>query len=252
MSTPRELAERIVANMKAMHSAPDTIVPVEESDFSHLRLAAYREFRDALQSRGYRLIGDSEFVNVTRKPNSPLQRTMVRHLVSPDGTSSASMYQVRQHVKRLLGNLLTGIRNFRWIDAPSAFVRALGTRNVYDFTSELGDRFVVTSNGTAAGKFSRPAAVDIAFFPDGTALEVIRAAHEARLAAAVARTSSVPTTLGSREDIIAMLARLKAVKGAHRGASGWITQEELLKFAGGNAALADLIWKEVEAINSSP
>ena len=120
----------------------------------------------------------------------------------------------------------------------------------YDFTSEIGGTFVGTSNAADAAAITLPDSVDAKFFGYGTSLTDVRTAHEARLAAALrlAGTSVRPTKMSSHEDVRAMQARLKRVKDAHRAASGWITEKEILTMAGGNRLFARAIYEEVQKI----
>ena len=247
MQTHREFAERLVAKMKAMHAKP-TIVPARESEFPHLDMESYRQFRTALEAKGYRYLGDLEVLSIGREPDSPMERTMIRSMLSADGTIVAGHYQVHAKMEMLAKNLITGILNFRWFDAPMGFVRNLSTKLIYDFESEVGTTHVTTSNAELAGKWSAPATVDSHHLPNESSLEAVRLAHVSRLAAAIARTGAAPTRMASMEDSLAKGDRLREQKAAHRAASGWITHDELLRFTKGNRVLADSIFEEVQAI----
>ena len=248
MNSPRDAAQSILARMQALHGTPDTIAAVDEKEFTHLDLPTYRAFRESLERRGYKYLGDFEIVNLSNRPDSFMMRTMIRSMVSADATTSAGHYQVRPKMDRLRKNLVAGLRNLRFIDAPAAYLRAAKTRACYDFESELPSGYVLTNNAEAAGGFSVPASFDKKTFPYDTSLDEVRTAHEARLAAATRRVGETPTRMATREDVEAMQRRLKARKQAHRAASGWITRDELVKFARGNTALADAIYDELQLL----
>ncbi len=244
----REFAKKLIAKMKALHSKSPRYVPAQESDFPHLDLRSYGQYRAALEALGYRYLGDLESKTVSENTDSPMARTLIRSMVSADGETQSAHYQVRPNMNRLWENLLQGIFNFRLVAAPSSFLKNLQTRQIYDFISEVGAIHVVTTSAELAGKFSTPAAVDSVHMSDGTSLEAVRQAHMQRLAAAVARAGAVPTRLTSLDDTLAMGDRQRQLKHAHRAASGWITRDELLRFTNFNVALTDSIFEEVQAI----
>ncbi len=248
MQIHREYAEKIVAKMKALHSTPPTIVPAREAEFPHLDLDSYRHYRTALEANGYRFLGDLEILDVSNATDTPMARTMIRAMLSADGTTVAGHYQVRPRMEVLTKNLVEGILNFRWFDAPASFVSHLATKQIYDFESEVGETLVTTSSAEIAGAWSTPASIDSVHLPNGTSLEAVRLAHESRLAATVARTGAVPTRMTSLVDSLAMSDRMRQQKAAHRAACGWITRDELIRLSKGNLVLADSIFEEVQEI----
>lgn len=248
MSTPRAAAERIVAGMKRRYGATHTIVPTSESEFAHLDLDAYRSFRDTMERHGYRFLSDVKILGVSDSPGSPMAPTMIRVMVSADGGTSAGHYQVKPKIGRRLTSLLAGLLNLRFIAEPRLFLQSLITKDYYDFESELAGTYVVTSNAEDVRAISLPRSVDTKFFAYGTSVDQLRAAHEARLGAAAQRTGAKPTSMATIEHVFAMQARLQERKNAHRAASNWITQNELRALAGGNTALADAIFEEVQTV----
>ncbi|MEO5816098.1 MAG: hypothetical protein ABIT20_12550 [Gemmatimonadaceae bacterium] len=248
MQIHREYAEKLVAKMKGLHSKTPTIVPARESEFTHLDLGSYRNFQTALEAQGYRFLGDFEVLDVSNATDSVMARTMIRAMVSGDGSTSAGHYQVRPRMERAARNLVEGILNFRFFDAPASFFNSMQTRQIYDFESEVGSTFVNTSNAEIAGKFTSPASIDVLYLPNGTRLEDVRLAHVTRLASTMERTGTAPRRMASHEDVVAMGERHREQKATHRAASGWITHAELLRFTNGNVVLADSIFEEVQAI----
>ena len=252
MRTARDAAAEIISSLKKTYAASFTIVRVDEKSFSHLDLSAYGRFQATLEAQRYRFLADIEIVEINNSPTSLMAPTMIRSMVSRDGETEAGYYQVRPRVGRLLKNLLVGIANFRFIAAPSFFLENLGTKHCYDFTSEIAGTYVTTSNAAAAAAISLPGSVDAKFFGYDTPLTDIRAAHESRLAAAVRRVGASPTRMSSYADARAIQARLKQVKDAHRLASNWITQNELLALSGGDTELAEAVFEEVQKLLGVP
>lgn len=250
MTKMREAAEKIVAQMKGM-GEPRTVRAVSELAFPHLSLDPYRRFRDNLESHGCRYLGDYEIINDTLEPVTLMAKTMVRCMISRDSETCAAYYQVRPHVQRRLANLFVGIfEQLNIVSSTATFLRSLQTGHIYDFASELADTFVVTSNAAVTAAFNSPPLVDRELVPEGASLDRVRIAHTARLASARARLGAEPTKMSNLDEVLAMEDRLRVRKHAHRAASGWITLDELVRFAHGNTTLAQQIFTEVQAINN--
>jgi hypothetical protein len=247
MQTPREAAVEIVARMKSL-TVPYTFVPAREAEFGHLDLGGYRTFKESLERRGYRFLGDFEILEITNARGSVMQRTMIRSMVSSDGATWAGYYQVKPRIGPLAAKLFTGLLGLRLIDAPRMFFGMLSTKYCVDFESEVAGIFYATSNAEGAASISRPGTIDAQFFPYNTPVEQVRVAHESRLASAIGRTGATPTRVSTMEELRAVQARVKRQKDAHRAASNWITQEELLSFADGNTSVADAVFEEVQKL----
>ncbi len=224
MTRPREIAESLIATLKAQH-APDTITLVEESGFPHLDMSAYHQVRRDLESHAYRYLGDIEIAPTATLSGQYVGPPMIRCMLSGDGGIGAIYYQLREIA-----------------------ARGAATHHLYDFLSELENTFVLTSNASAAGTFNSPPSFDIAFLPQDTSLDTVRSAHESRLATARARTGAEPTSMVSLDDVLAMEARVKRAKYTYREASGWITLDELIALTRGNRPIAEGIFREVQLI----
>jgi hypothetical protein len=248
VSPARDAAQRIVANMKRTYGAPPVFARTSESEFAHLDLEAYRGFRNTLERRGYKFLSDFKIPGISDSPTSSMVPTMIRSMVSPDGATCASHYQATPTMRVRVTTVLAGLLSLGFIVRPRRLLQSLMTKNIDDFESELGGTYVVTTNAEVARALSLPKSVDTKFFPYGSPVEEVRAAHEARLRAAIQRTGSSPTTITTIEDVFALETRLKECKNAHRAASNWVTQNELRAFAGGDTALADAIFKEVQIV----
>ena len=249
MVTVRSAAEGIVSILRTAYT-PQTIARVDEKTFSHLDLNAYRLYREAMEREGYRFLGDLEIVELNKSRTNVLVPTMIRSMVSADGETSAGYYQCRHKLPWLILNLIVGILSLRFLWGPRGFLQSLQTKHCYDFESEIGGSYLSTSNAADAAVMGRPSSIDAAYFDYWTSLTEVRVAHEARLAAALRRagTSVRPTKMSTYDDVMAMQARLKHAKDAHRAALGWVTQDELLTLAEGDAALAAAIFDEVQKI----
>ena len=244
----RDAAERILAKAKKSYSSPALVVRTNESEYGHLDLEFYRRFQEILEAKGYRFLSDVKILGISDTPDSPLVPTMIRSMVSRDGTTKAGHYQATPRMRRRVTTVLAGILTLRFLTQPRRFLQSLTTKQCDDFESEIAGTYIVTSNAEGAQTIGMPKAIDTRFFPYGTPLEEVRAAHEARLKAAIKRTGAAPTTMTTLEDTFAMGARLKELKNAHRAASSWVTQDELRAAANGDVALADAIFKEIQAI----
>ncbi len=249
MSTLRQAAEEIVRMLKTAY-APYNIVPTDEKKFPHLDLAGYRQFREALEGGGYRFLSDLEIVELNNSPTNVLVPTMIRSMVSADGETLAGYYQARHKIPWLLLNLVVGIVILRFLWSPRGFLQSLRTMHCYDLESEIAGAYVVTSNAADAAAMSLPSSVDAKYFDYATSLTELLTAHATRLAAAVRRSgaSAGPTRMSNREELLAMQARLKRVKDAHRATSNWITQSEIQKMLGGNRLFAAAVFAEVQKV----
>jgi|SRR3954471_17815773 hypothetical protein len=246
--TLRDAAERIVARMKKMYGAPPTYMTTTESEFAHLDLDAYHSFRETLEGHGYKFLADFTILGLTDSPNSPMVPTFIRSMVSADGAILASHYQATPRMGWLVTTVLAGLFGLRFITEPRVFFQSLMTKQCDDFESELDGTYVATSNAEGAQAITLPKSIDGKFFPFGTPLDEVRAAHEARLGAAIRRSGATPTKMTTSADAFAMETRLKECKNAHRAASNWVTQNELRAVSHGNTAIADAIFKEVQSV----
>ena len=249
MNDAREIARSVLAQAKrAFSGRPSTIVPADAREFTHLDLENYDRFQKELERAGYRLLGDVEILEVSNSPGTVMARTMVRAMVSGDGTVLACMYQVKPRMLRLLRGLLVGILNLRLIDAPKNFLNHRTTKDFFDFESEIGQAILVTTNTAQANVFSQPKTIDSLAVAREIPLQEIRVTHERRVASAQVLEQTAPTRISSLADANALSARIKTRKDAHRAAVNWVTRDELVKLAYGNEMLADMIYTEVQAI----
>lgn len=244
----QQSAQHIIASMRRNFGATPTTRSAREEDFGHLDLRAYREFRSRHEALGFRFLWDFELAEVSDSPTTFVARTFIRAMVSADATIVAYYYQVRPRLDRLCRQLLRGLLNRRWIDAPRFFLRTLRTRHCSDYESECSDgSFITTSNAQSAGSISSPPTVSSEFHAYGTATEVLLDSQKRRLAGwAAAHPDGDLCRVTSLDGLRAMQARLKQQKNAHRMAVSWVTKAELVKMSGGNPALAEAVFAEVQ------
>lgn len=242
-------ARAILASVRARYDKPVTIVPADPEEFGHLDLDAYRRVAMDLGTLGFRHLGDLELREASTSPDSLIKRTMIRQLSSTDGHILVGYYDVRPRVARILRNLVRGLVNLRWIDAPRTAFTALKSHRVFDLGSELSNgHFVVTSNAEAAGLLESPPTIDSTFFPYGTPANVLLQAHERRLRARLNEDSTlsvVPVT--TLEEARASELRAHAQKMAYRASVQWVSRAELRALSS-NDRLADQVFEQVQAL----
>jgi hypothetical protein len=246
MST-RKTAERIIATIKKAYGAPKRFVPTSESEFAHLDLETYRRFRHTMEGNGYRFLADVKILGISDSSRW-MAPWMIRLMLSADGGTAVGHYQAKPRIAMWLTNFGAGLLKLRFILAPRLFLQSLRTRHYFDFESELAATYLTTSNAEEAGIFGLPSSIDAKFLPYGTSIDELRAAHEARVMRAAEGTGAGPTRMATLEDVFAMRARLQECKNAHRAALNWITRDELRAFAGGNAALGDGLFEQVQIL----
>jgi len=244
-----QFARSILKNLRQTYSgAPQTRVAVDADDFSHLDLPAYKRFRDQLEGRGYRFLGDYEIEDVSRARRSPMVRTCIRYLISPDGTTVCSYYQARQRkfkrLRMLFNELMDGRGKTAWTD----FKQAIAIQVCMDAGTEFSDgRSVSTSNAGAAGKLADPPEMETHVLPAETNLETLLQAHAERVAQVQAEHPEArPVPIAKAEELFQLQDRVAAQKAAYRRSLNWITRDELLAMASGNEAFADAVYEEIQ------
>lgn len=244
----QQAAQRILATLKQTYSGPYTYRAVNEADFRHLDLKAYRDFQALHESLGYRHLRDVEIAEVSDSPTTLIARTFIRTMVSADGGIVADYYQVKPRMDRLLRMTGRGLMNGRWLDTPRFFFRTLKTKHCTGYESELDNGDVVTtSNAEAAGSISLPPTIQSEFHPYGTAPAILALQQKKRLAAWLAAHPGVRIRpVKSADELMTMQVRIKQQKDAHRTAVSWVTQGELEKMSSGNPQLAEAVYAEVQ------
>jgi hypothetical protein len=174
---------------------------------------------------------------------------MVSEFLSADGRIVAGYYQVRPRIRRVLRNLLQGLANLRWIDAPSFAVSALIPRHVFEFESELSNGgFVTTSNAEGASLVEGPPTVDAAFLQYRTPAAILLREHEHRLRSRLVTDRAVSLIAHSNLDEVRQMGlRLHAQKSAYRASIQWVSRTEMRTMSS-DARLADEIFADVQTL----
>lgn len=243
----RRAAQRILASMQNAFGGDSTYLPVNEQEFRHLDLRAYRQFQVQHEAKDFRHLCDYEIAEISASPTTLLARTYIRSMVSAQGAMVADYYQVKPRLGRLSRMLLRGLGNGRWIDAPRFFLRTLKTKHCISYTTELSnEHFITTSNAESAAKIGSPPTIDSEFHPYGTPAQVVMERHMARLKDRLeAEPQLRPILLRNEEEFQQRRRRLKRQKDAYRAAVNWVSKEELEKMSSGNPGLAAAVYEEV-------
>ncbi|HKB59815.1 MAG TPA: hypothetical protein VKC56_07180 [Gallionellaceae bacterium] len=244
-----QFARNILRNLRETYSGePHTRLSAEEKDFPHLDLAAYARFRDTLESRDFRFLGDYEIADVSRARGSPMTRTFIRYMISADGTMVSSYYQVRQRTGKRLRMLFNELMDGRGKAAWEDFKQAVANRPCMDIGTDFSDgRSVSTSNAGAAGKLADPPAMETLILPAETGIEALLQAHAARIAEVRAQhPDAQPVAIATTEELFQLQDRVAMQKADYRRSLNWITRDELLAMSGGNEAFAGAVYEEIQ------
>jgi hypothetical protein len=250
-NAPHDAARQILNTMRGHYQAPVEVVSASEVDFAHLDLSAYASFRSWFESQSFRHMADLELPALSRNPNTFFAATMIRTYLAADGTIGADYYQMKPRIYRVVRQLIIGLLNLRWVDAPTWAIKTLRTRHCVDFETELDDgTFIVTSNAETAALLSSPPSVDSVFFQFNTAPLKLLEAHKQRV------HSKLANLPGHRVIVVKDLAglqqqnrRLREQKRAYRAALDWISRAELASMAN-NRELADAVYAELRKLLS--
>ncbi len=165
---------------------------LDADDFPNLDHEFYDETQAALESLGFRWLGDRE--NLTLTKAFPKLRTFVRMLVSAEGTISSFLYHIQAMTPK-------GTHDIRAIE--------LG--------SELSDgTFLMTSNTLQSGPAKTQPGIDSQRHPATTPPAELLRTHRERLRAALeARPGLTVTRILSRDDDLQFQWRMQAVQAGN-------------------------------------
>lgn len=209
-------AQEIIERTNAIYKPKHEYVPADPRDFRRLSLRFYDEARRTLETERFRFMSDEENLTISRSPGGV--RTMIRTLLSADGTTTAGLY----HFK------------------PGFFVRTLmalmgkGYMKIVDFETEFTDgHFVATSNATSASLMDSPPQIHMTFVPAKTpVLEILRI-HQLGVAEYLKDNAGVRArSKNDLKDIHEADDRLNAIKAEFRQKQGGISRDELSRMAG--------------------
>lgn len=246
LDTPKEVAAKILAKMRELGTQSTTLVPARLENFPYLDAAAYASAQTRLERASFRHLGDLELLEVSRSPGTLILPTAIRAMASDDGNISSEFYEVRNRRSKLLGLLLKGLVNFRWLDAPVWFTGAMRIRHCAGFETEFTDgSWVATSNSEGAAAISSPPSIDARFFPYATSFDVLLEHHRQKVRAKLAAGAEV-RPCHSLDEFVAAQVRMRQVKNAYRHSIDWLTRGELHAMST-EPKLADAVFEEIRA-----
>lgn len=209
--TPKGVAQKIVADTKAVYSQQHEFAEVAASSFPDLDQSYYERMKEEFESFGFRYLVDTEDRTANRQ--YPRMRTFLRCFLGDGGAISGAAY----HLKVRGGHL--------------RFLQLIGVlpRQPYyiDLETELSDgTFVVTSN-TFGGDLSSPVpGIGSNRYPQDVSLGVMLKSHRSQLASQAA-AGSAPRVMRSVTDLWAMQHRLQLLKNAHKAGLGYVDHEQI-------------------------
>jgi len=215
-----ETAREIVDHIAAIYVAHHDYAPADPREFRHLDLKFYNSACAHLESRGFRHLADIEDRTLTAAPGSILQRTMIRVLVSEDGSINAALFHPRL--------------NRFWLRLLLWLVRKSMGRTI-DLETEFSDgTFLCTTNAATAAAIELPPQIDSEFRPWKTPADALLQRHRERLAARLAaRPGLMIRPARDLTELHASQHRMNALKAAYRGEVGGISRKELEALAPG-------------------
>ncbi len=247
-SSIHQAAKNILDSVRAQYQQPLSLVETDLNDFKHLELNHYEAFSKHLKKLGFRPLIDVEILTVSKAPNSLLLPTVIRSMVSSNGRYVCTYYQAKTRRSRLVVDLLKGVMNLRWLAAPKNFVGNLSTKHCISFETEYQDgQQIITSNAEAASMISSPRQLQQYYLPYQTKAKTLFEEHRQHLAESGRNKQEILLVAG-KDQFLAMQNRQQELKNAHRKALNWVTREELLVMANGNATISDAIYQEIQNI----
>lgn len=248
MTSAKAAAKEILGTLQYLFQGPDEVIPAFESDFPHIDFSKYKDLEDALSVDGFNKISDLELLNISNDPRGVYKKTLIRSLVSDDGSIVISCYELRPNWTRLTTLLARGLLAFRWVDAPLFFISMIPARFIVDIETQLcNGTFIVTSNAEAAGFIKGPPTIDELHLPYNTALSNIRSAHFDRVEKNKENDVTECAIL-NKKDLLEMQKKLKLEKSAHRSSCDWITKIEIENMCQGHYDIAEIVYTELRKL----
>jgi len=214
-SNTRKAAVKVAGHVAGLCETHYEYASVNANDFGHLDLGWYGASQQWLEKKGFGLLGDEE--NLTFRRTSKGNRTLLRTMLSRDGTCLAYIYHFKPNTTRGA----SGGEGFRILELQTHFANGA---------------FLTTSNAEAAGKLNSPPGIDALHLTATASREEVFAAHTRRLEAFLSANPGIaPGLMTSLDDVHRVQNALQAIKAAYRGNTG-ITKEELQRIAGSRLA----------------
>jgi len=219
-----------------LYAGPHEFRGAAPQEFPHLDLAFYDETQAWMEGHGFRVLGDVE--DVTASSAYPNMRTFLRVMVSNDGTVPAACYHV---------NLRGWMRVLQWVGVLPRVLKVL------DFETEFNDgTFLTTSNSKGLDMMSEVPGHRKVQYPQATSFEEMLEVHRSILAQWTrADPSYQPLRMSSLDDVMASQKRSQQITSEFRQKSGYVSEEEMQRMAGGAMTLpAQQLLREFEKVRT--
>ena len=205
------------AKLDAVYGEPHELARVSPAAFPEADLDFYDRARRELEAKGYTWIADIEDLTLSRI--QPQNRTFVRVFTDAGRMIRASVFH--QHPRGVVISLLQLVQ---------LYPRHL---RVIELTSEIGGKFLVTSNTHGVERLEPPPEATIERLPLATPIAEVVARHERRITELVrAHPDRTPVHYETFEDIVASFARAHVAMARHRQKIGGLSRDELERLKG--------------------
>jgi hypothetical protein len=188
----------------------------QTTDFKDIDLDFYARTQAWLESQGFRMLADLENVSMHQITNVP--RSFIRMMIGPDGHTAAGCYHLRlRHVARKDGRLTVDTREC----------------HVVEFVTYLDDGRTVTTTPVSSGDLPEPRPGNLGHHMPGAAPETLLARHPEHVGSLLSRSPGVaPCAMHSPEDLLKLMADSQARSSEYRRQIGFLTDDEVDRFAG--------------------
>ncbi|HUS32166.1 MAG TPA: hypothetical protein VMZ53_26885 [Kofleriaceae bacterium] len=226
------------ARLDAVYGEPHELVQVSPGGFPEADIAFYDRVKSALEQKGYSTLGDVEDLTLSRI--YPHNRTFLRLFVDAGRMIRASAYHL--HPRGVVISLLQLVQ---------LWPRHL---RVVELVSEVGGKFLVTSNTHGVDRLEPPPEAKIERLPLETSFLEVVARHEARITAYLKEhPERAPTSFERLDDVLASIARAHLAMARHRQKVGGLSRDELERLKGRPlSATEEAFLREVQAGKTEP
>lgn len=205
------------ARLDAVYGEPHELVRVSPSGFPEADLDFYDRAKRELEHKGYRMLADVEDMTLSRL--YPNNRTFLRLFTDAGRMIRASAYHL--HPRGVVVSLLQLVQ---------LFPRHL---RVIELVSEVGGKFLVTSNTHGVDRLEPPPEANVERLPLATDLLEVVTRHEARITAYLREhPERAPVSFETLEDAMASIARAHVAMARHRQKVGGLSRDELERLKG--------------------
>ncbi len=224
-------AKKILREQEAIYKGAHEYVAADWRTFSGLDMKFYDQATEALQAKGFTLLGDVE--NVTLTKTFPWGRTMIRALASPDKVTVVGIYYLNPRgVFGLFMKLILRLKAQGYLEFETEVRNLWLVKDQAEQTVEEERSFFLgTTNAMLASKIKLPPEFRIQFFQPNTPLNELWITHQERVERLKEsirdKTGHRLTEFHSQKDTLDMQNRAEELKAKFRQQSGMVSREEL-------------------------